>query len=392
MARKIVMWLAAIVAVFALVYTNRATVLTTVVDAYGLSQSFVGVTTDGAVRGDLFHIKPTGVSMAPVREAAQQFLASLDMPARAQASFAVDDDEWRRWMNIHLYDRQGVGFLDMNAPAKTAGYKLLQESLSARGYAQIRNIMKLDTTLGELNGDAFEWYGEERFWLSMMGTPSAAEPWGWQIDGHHLVINYFVLADQVVMSPVFLGAEPVVARSGKHAGVAVLQNEQDAALGFVNMLTPAQRTQAIIERKKTGNNAVGEFYSDNVVVPQVGLLATQLDDRQRQGLIALIELFVGHLRDDHARIKMVEVLEHIDETFFAWVGSTADDAVFYYRIHSPVLLIEFDHQNPIGLRHMATTDGPQRNHIHALIRTPNGNDYGKDLLRQHYERVVHRPE
>jgi hypothetical protein len=28
---------------------------------------------------------------------------------------------------------------------------------------------------------------------------------------------------------------------------------------------------------------------------------------------------------------------------------------------------------------------PGRLHIHSLIRTPNGNDYGKDLLRQHYE-------
>ncbi len=28
---------------------------------------------------------------------------------------------------------------------------------------------------------------------------------------------------------------------------------------------------------------------------------------------------------------------------------------------------------------------PSRDHIHTVIRTPNGNDYGKDLLRQHYE-------
>jgi hypothetical protein len=26
-------------------------------------------------------------------------------------------------------------------------------------------------------------------------------------------------------------------------------------------------------------------------------------------------------------------------------------------------------------------------HIHTIIRTPNGNDYGKDLLRQHYLRA-----
>lgn len=62
---------------------------------------------------------------------------------------------------------------------------------------------------------------------------------------------------------------------------------------------------------------------------------------------------------------------------------TGSDDVFYYRIHSPVIFIEFDHQGPVAL------PGPRnvaiRDHIHSVVRTPNGNDYGKDLLRQHYE-------
>ena len=29
-------------------------------------------------------------------------------------------------------------------------------------------------------------------------------------------------------------------------------------------------------------------------------------------------------------------------------------------------------------------DKPSRDHIHTVVRTPNGNDYGKDLLRHHY--------
>ncbi|NRP74564.1 hypothetical protein ILFOPFJJ_05486 [Ensifer psoraleae] len=28
---------------------------------------------------------------------------------------------------------------------------------------------------------------------------------------------------------------------------------------------------------------------------------------------------------------------------------------------------------------------PTRGHIHTVVRTPNGNDYGKDLLRQHHD-------
>ena len=66
------------------------------------------------------------------------------------------------------------------------------------------------------------------------------------------------------------------------------------------------------------------------------------------------------------------------------MGKTTDDAVFYYRIHSPVVLIEFDHQAAVGVPN--GTKGPVRNHIHTMVRTPNGNDYGKDLLRQHLEK------
>ena len=55
-----------------------------------------------------------------------------------------------------------------------------------------------------------------------------------------------------------------------------------------------------------------------------------------------------------------------------------------------MILIEFDHQRPAGLRHLAGDPGvPNREHIHTVVRTPNGNDYGKDLLRQHYEAHPH---
>ena len=82
--------------------------------------------------------------------------------------------------------------------------------------------------------------------------------------------------------------------------------------------------------------------------------------------------------------------KHLDDTYFAWIGGTEPTSVFYYRIHSPVLLIEFDHQTPIGIRHlMPGRQDAVREHIHTVVRTPNGNDYGKDLLRQHYSTHPH---
>ena len=90
------------------------------------------------------------------------------------------------------------------------------------------------------------------------------------------------------------------------------------------------------------------------------------------------------------RVKMDEVKAHLDRTWFAWIGRTEPGSVFYYRIHSPVILIEFDHQQPANLKHLAADpDAPNPEHVHTVVRTPNGNDYGKDLLRLHYQQHSH---
>ncbi|MEQ9449839.1 MAG: DUF3500 domain-containing protein, partial [Rhodospirillaceae bacterium] len=182
-----------------------------------LAEPFSGLTENGEVIPGLFANESTGVSTAPVKAAAEAFLASLTGEQRAATQFPVDDDEWRKWANVHRYERQGVGFKDMSAEQREATCGLLRASLSADGLAISRDIMRLNETLAEMTGKADE-YGEFLYWITVMGTPSDDEPWGWQLDGHHLVINYFVLGDQVVMTPTFMGSEPVIARAGKFAG------------------------------------------------------------------------------------------------------------------------------------------------------------------------------
>jgi hypothetical protein len=349
----------------------------------GLAEPFKGVTADGVIQPGLYAVRSTGVSTAPVVGAAKTFLASLSEGQRAKTQYAVDDPEWRKWMNQHFYVRQGVGFNEMSEAQREAAFGLLRASLSAKGLKLSRDIMHLNQTLAELNGNDLVQYGEWLYWVTVMGTPSATEPWGWQIDGHHLIVNYFVLGDQVVMTPTFIGSEPVTATSGKYAGTSVLQDEQNKGLAFMTSLDGAARAKATIAPAKTANNNATEAFRDNAVVGYAGVKGSELPPPAQAALLDLIGLYVGMMDDGHARVKMSEVRQHLAETRFAWVGATTPDAVFYYRIQSPVILIEFDHQTPIGIRLPDGSRGPTRQHIHAVVRTPNGNDYGKDLLRQH---------
>ncbi len=358
-------------------------------ESKGLAEPFRGITASGTPETGLFAIRSTGVSTAPVKAAAEAFLAALTPEQRAKTTFPIDSDEWRKWMNQHFYVRQGAGFLDMTPAQRDKAFGLLRASLSAKGLKLSEDIMRLNETLAELNNNDQEQFGEWKYWITIMGQPSLTQPWGWQIDGHHLIINYFVLGDQVVMTPTFTGSEPVIATSGKYNGTAILQQEQRAGLALIRALTDAQRAKAILEVRKDGNNNVGEAFKDNVVLDYAGLAAKDMTPAQQKQLLALAALYIDNMKEGHARVRMAEIERHLGRTYFAWIGATQDDSVFYYRIHSPVVLIEFDHQQPVAIRSPDGTRKPIQQHIHTVVRTPNGNDYGKDLLRQHYAQAKH---
>jgi hypothetical protein len=350
----------------------------------GLAAPFKGITTKGDVMPGLFEVKPCGVSTEPVRNAAVAFIETLKPVQLARTIYPVDDVEWRKWMNQHFYARQGVSFADMTDRQREAAFELIRSSLSAEGFELTRNIMRLNETLAELSGD-HAFLGEWLYYIQIYGKPSATDPWGWKLEGHHAIINYFVLGDQVVMTPLFIGSEPVKAPSGKYKGIEILQKEQNDGLEMLQALPEAQRKRAILEFSKTGNNNLTEAFKDNVVIDYAGLRTNELAGLTRQRLRDLIYLYVSNMDEGHARVKMDEIDRHLDNTWFTWIGGAQSDSVFYYRVQSPVVLIEFDHQRPANLRTLAADPTkPTRQHIHCVVRTPNGNDYGKDLLRQHY--------
>ena len=352
-----------------------------------LAEPFVGVTTDGEKVPDLFAVRSTGVSTAPVKTAAEKFLASLTDAQRKETHYPDENDiEWRKWDNVHRAPREGISFGEMSEAQRDSAFALFEASLSAKGLQRTKNVMKLNEYLAELIDKHGE-YGEEFYFVTVMGEPSATKPWGWQLDGHHLVINYFVLGDQVVMSPTFMGSEPVIGE-GKYAGIEVMQDEQDKGNALMESLDAAQQKKARLGETKERSNTLGAAYNDNLVLEQAGLAASEMNDAQKEKLRDVIREFVFNMSDDHAKIRMEEIEAHLDATTFAWVGTTGPEGVFYYRIQSPVLLIEFDHQGPIALEGPRV---PSRRHVHSVMRTPNGNDYGKDLLRQHYEKHKNDP-
>ncbi|MEU6140680.1 DUF3500 domain-containing protein [Streptomyces sp. NPDC047081] len=352
-----------------------------------ITEDFFGLTTDGRRLDDLFTIHSQGVDTAPVVAAANAFLAGLTDTQKKATQFTLRSTEWRTWSNLDPgeFPRKGVSLADLSDTQNALGTALLKAALSADGLETTEKIRRINNAAGELLGKSDN-FNDVLFYWTVMGTPSETEPWGFQLDGHHLVVNYFVLGDQVVMSPCFWGSEPTSIEIDGET-VSVCQEEVTASLAFIQSLTADQRATAIISATKADEDMKAGAFADNAVLAYAGIRATALTGAQKKKLLAVAEAFVDRAKADVARARMAEIRAHLDDTYAAWIGGTGDDDPFYLRVHSPVVWIEVDCQaaGPLGGAYGKTrADGPSQLHIHSVIRTPNGNDYGSELLRQHY--------
>ncbi len=349
-----------------------------------IASEFHGVTTDGTPVAGLYPLANTGLSLGGAVAAANALLASLDATQRTAARFELESGYWRAWHNMHNFlIRHGVLLEHCSGDQRERAMALVRESLSAAGFKLARDVMRLNEHIGELTGRPTE-FGEWYYWLSIMGTPSATEPWGWQLDGHHLIINCFVLGDQMVLTPMFAGSEPVYAAFGKHAGTRVLRAEETRGHALMSAFSKEQQDVARIGMELPFD-CYATAFNDNLVMPYQGLSWRDMTAEQRERLLALVAVYVERIRPGHAELRLDQIKRHIEETRFAWIGACDETSPFYYRVHNPVVLIEFDHQPGIAL----DNDFPSRHHTHTVVRTPNGNDYGRDLLRQHYRQFDH---
>jgi hypothetical protein len=343
-----------------------------------LHEPFKGITAGGEIESGLFPLQKAGPSTQPLIDAVTLFLSSLDPAQRTAVLFDVGSETWRTWSNIHRnLMRHGLCLAELSEEQRDLAYRVLSTGLGPRAYETARNAMKLNEHLAELTGLPDE-FGELFYWISIFGEPSADRPWGWQFDGHHCNINCFMLGNQVVLSPMLLGSEPVLAESGIYKGTTVLREEEATGWAFMNALTPEQRARALIGMDLPFDGYASGF-KDNIVVPYLGLPVAAMTPAQRGQLIDLITLYTERLPGEHAQVRLAEVRQHLDQMVFAWIGEFDPVSPFYYRIYSPVIFIEFYHQSGVAL----PDTGYNRRHAHALVRTPNGNDYGRVLLRQH---------
>lgn len=346
------------------------------------AEPFVGITTDGTPLEGVWPLPADGAGDATLADAGERALASLSPEQRERVQYPVDAPDWRGWSNPEfVFHRNGLRLEDLADEQVEAILALVSASLSPEGFERVHEAMALNGFLGELTGLPTI-MNDRSYWFSIFGSPSPDEPWGWQIFGHHVAVNFVTVAGHDVIAPVFLGAEPALSDGARPP---LFDAREQTALQLAGSLTDAQRAAAVVYESvldpgmpdgrlhPADERHVAGAFRDNRVVPCEGIPASDLDAHQRELLRAIVEEFFGLLREPHRALALERYDAHLDQTWFSWYGATDGSQPVYFRIQSPVILAELDNHAGVWLSNRL----PARFHVHTTLRLPNGNDYGR---------------
>lgn len=319
--------------------------------------------------------KPEALSLSGTAAA---FLQTLSEPQREKAFFPFDTAERFNWHFVPLAGkRKGIPVEELDSVQQKAAFDLLKFTLSEQGYKKARGIMELEAILKVLENRAPEddYRDPGKYYFSIFGQPSAGEPWGWRVEGHHLSINYTSTGNKLVSAtPEFMGANPAIVPDGPHKGLQLLKNEAGLAFDLLHSLTEKQLQKTLISEEAPSEIVTGNSRKAMLEHP-AGIRFNELEEEQKTIFMQLLNTYIGNFREEFSD-EMMKKLESsgLDSLRFAWAGSLEPGPGngHYYRIHSPVLLIEYDNtQN-------------NANHAHTVVRDLT-NDFGEDALKQHYK-------
>ena len=301
--------------------------------------------------------------------AALDWLASLDERRREKAVVAFGEDERENWHYVPR-SRRGLALRDMSDAQRTRAMALLESGLGSGGVTRVQGVRRLEGILRQSEGN---WRDPDNYALCLFGSPGT-HPWGWRFEGHHLSLNFTVLApDKIAVTPAFWGANPARAPDGFRLIGAI----EDLGRSLIRALPDTQRSAATIGNRSLGDIVAGPGRERELGAPR-GVALAEMDEAARQRAFAIIDRFLEALAPELAAVQRRRVFETgATNLRFAWAGPLEDGRACYFRVHGAVTLVELDNSQN------------NANHVHSVWRDLAA-DFGHDTLADHYHRKQHR--
>jgi Protein of unknown function (DUF3500) len=370
---------------------------------------------------------------AEMSEAAERWLASLDDAQRWRALFSAPSppdggrtpDERTTWFYTPT-DHGGLPLGEQRPAQQGLAMRLVASGLSLAGYSTVAVVMGLENVLDRAELWTRDW-GRERgrdpglYYVAVFGLPGG-DAWGWRFGGHHVSLNYTVIAGQVTScTPSFIGAHP--ARTGLVADgtLAPLGNLEGAARQLALSLRDRGAAGAFLHPRAvsdivSGNRPYvddgdemihmqdlwrGRFADKRLhdLVDQVdvvaesasgydqadhrrlaitrqpkGIAGRDLTEAERGLLSTLARGYLGRFPDELAAqwLAGFRTQAGLDGLHFAYAGAAAHAGPVYYRLQDTRLLTEYDNTQY------------DANHAHSVVRDLTA-DFGADALGAHWQ-------
>ncbi len=325
-----------------------------------------------------------------IASAANRFLNTLSPEDLKKTNYPFTDTLRLKWTNlpVGMVPRAGIQYGSLPDSSRIAFHEVLTSLLSSQGYLKLTSIMQLDDILNTLYQQAFDRgeiklealrrmqdlkWSHDNYFISIWGKPHDGDAWGINFGGHHMALNLTVTGKSISVSPLFIGTDPAQVKSSKYAGWRILSKEEDYGFTLLNFLSENQKAKAILTQD-VPKDIITNPKSSQRITSYYGISAKEFNEDQ----LAILKLLIQEYTHDFEHYTAHRLYDQIIKTglgkvYFAWVGGKERNKPHYYIVNGPDFLIEYDN---VGFQN----DG---NHIHAILRE-KGNDFGEDILREHY--------
>lgn len=265
-----------------------------------------------------------------------QLLESVDHEDRSQLNYCVGDREMYSWTNVPGRRPGGLRIGDLSEVSRERAWNALRALLSEQGFAKVE-LLATDIEKASGAGTVAD------YTVAVFGNPRVDSAWGFQFDGHHIALNFLVHGNDLILAPMFLGAQPLTINGstplndeihyGRKMFHSLSQEQRKIALqdGLVRRVVMAGSGPGHIDQGK--DFSVEEF-------ADIGIPLSDLSEPQMELARDLLAVYVLNLASPHAEEVQDAIEPKLTDGFFAF--SQLGDRV-YYRIYIPnTLLIEYD--------------------------------------------------
>ena len=310
-------------------------------------------------------------NVASITTAADIWLSSLDEGTAQRVRYCLGDQEMHSWTNVPGRRSGGIELRELTKEQQQLAWNLVARFMSESGTAKARLIANEITQTARATP-----LGSHT--VALFGDPRRDGAWGFQVDGHHLALNFLVHESDIILAPAFLGAQPLSVN-----GQAPLIDEARLGRALIQAFTQEERELAkqdaligrdVIVGSGRGHLDRGRTY-DVSQFEGIGVHIASLSQQSANVVNDLIDEYINNLAEPFAGRVRATVDESIDEGLVVY--DTRDEDI-YYRVFVPNrMLIEY---NDVSSDHVHT--------VFRLLGNDSFSDYGAYAARVRVPKTI----